>query len=97
MLFMVNWELYPDKKMDAFAAFGQMTAEEDAADLGPDITLVGRWHDFASGGGAAIIECDSAEAVSSWVYNWSEVISSTVTPVLDDESARAVIKSKLAG
>ena len=48
MLFMVKWELYPDKKMDAFAAFGQMTAEEDAADLGPDITLVGRWHDFAS-------------------------------------------------
>ena len=71
MLFMVKWELYPDKKMDAFAAFGQMTAEEDAADLGPDITLVGRWHDFASGGGAAIIECDSAEAVSSWVYNLS--------------------------
>ena len=61
MLFMVKWELYPDKKMDAFAAFGQMTAEEDAADLGPDITLIGRWHDFASGGGAAIIECDSAE------------------------------------
>ena len=76
---------------------GQMTTEDDAADLGPDITLVGRWHDLASGRGAAIIECDSAEAVSSWVYNWSEVISSTVTPVLDDDGARAVIKAKLAG
>ena len=97
MLLMLNWELYPEKKMDAFAAFGQMTGEDDAADLGPDITLVGRWHDLASGRGAAIIECDSAEAVSSWVYNWSEVISSTVTPVLDDEGARAVIKAKLAG
>tara|TARA_B100000902_G_C27029275_1_gene773597 strand:+ start:454 stop:747 length:294 start_codon:yes stop_codon:yes gene_type:complete len=97
MLLMVNWELYPEKKMDAFAAFSQMTAEDDAADVGPDITVIGRWHDLASGTGVAIIESDSAEAVSGWMYNWAEVISSTVTPVLDDETARAVVKAKLAG
>ena len=49
MLVMVSWELYPDKKMDAFAAFGQMTPEDDAADLGLDVKLVGRWHDLAAG------------------------------------------------
>ena len=37
MLVMVSWELYPDKKMDAFAAFAQMTPEDDAADLGLDV------------------------------------------------------------
>ena len=97
MLLMVNWELYPEKKLDAFTAFSQMTAEDDAADVGSEITVIGRWHDLASGTGVAIIESDSAEAVSSWMYNWAEVISSTVTPVLDDEAARAVVKAKLAG
>ena len=30
MLVMVSWELYPETKMDAFAAFSQMTPEDDA-------------------------------------------------------------------
>ena len=48
MLVMVSWELYPDKKMDAFAAFAQMTPEDDAADLGLDVKMIGRWHDLAA-------------------------------------------------
>tara|TARA_B110000014_G_C19572047_1_gene304689 strand:- start:138 stop:407 length:270 start_codon:yes stop_codon:yes gene_type:complete len=63
MLLMVNWELYPERKIDAFAAFSQMTAEDGAADVGPDITVIGRWHELASGTGVAIIESDSAKAV----------------------------------
>ena len=31
MLVMVSWELYPETKMDAFAAFSQMSEEDDAA------------------------------------------------------------------
>ncbi len=95
MLLMVSWELYPETKMDAFTAFSQMTDEDDAADLGSDVTMIGRWHDLASGAGTAIVESTSVEAVYSWVLNWAPMITSTVTPVLDDEAARRVVKEKL--
>ena len=96
MLVMVSWEIYPDKKMDAFAAFAQMTPEDDAADLGLDVKLVGRWHDLAAGTGTAVVESASVEAVYSWIYNWAPMIESTITPVLDDETARAILKEKMA-
>ena len=40
MLVMVSWELYPETKMDAFAAFSQMTPEDDAVDLGLDVKMI---------------------------------------------------------
>ncbi len=95
MLVMVSWELYPETKMDAFAAFSQMTPEDDATDLGLDVKMIGRWHDLAAGTGTAIVESASVDAVYSWVVNWAPMISATVTPVLDDEGARNVIKEKL--
>ena len=97
MKFLVTWKLYSDKKMDAFAAFSQMTADDDAADHGPAIKLIGRWHDLVSGTGVAVCEADDASAVSAWIYNWSPVLDGTVTPVLDDAEARAVVAAKLAG
>ncbi|MBP67667.1 MAG: hypothetical protein CL435_03970, partial [Acidimicrobiaceae bacterium] len=48
--------------MDALAAFSQMTPEDDAGDHGPEITMIGRWHDIPSGSGICILESDSAEA-----------------------------------
>ena len=95
MLVMVSWELYPETKMDAFAAFSQMSEEDDAADLGLDVKMIGRWHDLAAGSGTAVVESASVEAVYSWVMNWAPMISATVTPVLDDEGARSVVKEKL--
>ena len=92
---MVSWELYPETKMDAFTAFSQMTTEDDAADLGSDVAMIGRWHDLASGAATAIVESTSVEAVYSWVLNWAPMITATVTPVLDDEAAKSVVKAKL--
>ena len=54
MKFMLTWKLNSDAKMDAFAAFSQMTPEDDAADHGPDITMIGRWHDMTSGTGYCV-------------------------------------------
>ena len=63
MKFMLSWQLHAEAKMDALAAFSQMTPEDDAGDHGPDITIIGRWHDLPSGSGVCILESDSAEAV----------------------------------
>ena len=97
MKLMLTWKLHADAKMDAFAAFSQMTPEDDAADHGPDITVIGRWHDMTSGCGYCVLETDSADAVSSWIYNWAPPLDAQVTPVLDDAEVRAVVSAKLAG
>jgi len=60
--------------MDALAAFSQMTPEDDAGDHGPDITMIGRWHDLPRGSGVCILESDSAEAVEGWAYNWGAAL-----------------------
>jgi len=95
MLIMMSWELYPETKMDAFAAFSQMSEEDDVADRGLDVKMIGRLHDLAAGTGTAIVESASMDAVYSWVVNWAPMISATVTPVLGDDGARNVIKEKL--
>ena len=51
--------------------------EDDAADLGLDVKMIGRWHDLAAGTGTAIVESASVDAVYSWVVNWAPMISAT--------------------
>ena len=97
MKFMLTWQLHAEAKMDALAAFSQMTPEDDAGDHGPDITIIGRWHDLPSGSGVCILESDSAEAVGGWAYNWGAALNAKVIPVLDDAEIRAVVSAKLAG
>jgi hypothetical protein len=45
----------------------------------------------------AICETDDPTAVSNWILNWNHIIDCDVTPVLDDEEARAVGRAKLGG
>jgi hypothetical protein len=52
---------------------------------------------MASGSGYCVLETDSADAVSSWIYNWAPTLDAQVTPVLDDAEVRAVVSAKLAG
>lgn len=73
-----------------------MTPEDDRADLG-DVKLIGRWHDLVAFEGAAICEAEDAGAVARWILNWNHVIDCDVSPVLDDEEARAVGRAKLGG
>lgn len=93
MKYMVQWEVVEEEKMSAHAGFGQMTAEEDIDQLGPNVKLIGRWHDLPSGTGVLILESDSIEDVTSYLYKWAPVLNSTVTPVLDDEEVRRVIRA----
>ena len=95
MKFMVTW-IIPDgeARHDTLKIFSDMTAEQDQEMMGYSVTLIGRWHEVVSSAGVAIFESDSVAAVSNYLLNWNQVCDCDVTPVLDDEEARALGRSQ---
>ena len=96
MKFMVKWRVHPDKRQAALAAFAQMTAEDDKKDMGPNIKLIGRWHDISDSSGIAICESDDPLAMANWALNWNSSLDLETKMVLDDDEARAVGRQRLA-
>jgi hypothetical protein len=43
---MITWQFRPGKLHDGLLQFSQMTPEQDRADYGSAINLIGRWHDL---------------------------------------------------
>jgi hypothetical protein len=95
MKFMITWQLRPGKLHDALSLFSQMTTEQDQADHGSAIKLIGRWHDLLRGRGVTICESDSAEAVSNWALNWNSIMDLDVAVVLDDNETRSLGKKRM--
>ncbi len=93
MKFMITWRIHDEKRHEALDHFSGMSAEDDAADLG-GVKLIGRWHDLVSFTGMAICEADDVAAVSNWILNWNAIIDAEVTPVCDDDEARAIGRAR---
>ena len=96
MKFMVKWRVHPDKRQAALAAFAQMTEEDDKKDMGPNIKLIGRWHDISDSSGIAICESDDPLAMANWALNWNSSLDLETRMVLNDDEARAVGRQRLA-
>ena len=95
MKFMVTWSIPDgDARHDTLKIFSDMSAEDDQEMMGDSVTLIGRWHEVVSSAGVAIFESDSVAAVSNYLLNWNQVCDCDVTPVLDDEEARALGRSQ---
>jgi hypothetical protein len=95
--FLITWRVHADKRVDTQTAFAKMTPDDDTADSGPDVSVIGRWHNLGEGTGVAVCESDSADALYRWALNWAPVLDLTVEPVLDDAEARAVINAAYSG
>jgi hypothetical protein len=95
MKFMLTWRVHPEKRQAAFAAFSQMTPEDDLKDMGSNIKLIGRWHDLSDFSGVAICESDDPQALASWALNWNNVLDLKTVIVLDDVEAREVGRRKM--
>ena len=95
MKFMMTYEMHPDQRHDAYKTFAQMTAADDEADR-TGVQQIGRWHDLAAGRGVVICESNDLAAVQAWGLNWNNVLDVEVTPVLDDDEARATLKKKFS-
>jgi len=96
MKFLLTWRVHPEKRQAAFAAFSQMTPEDDLKDMGSNVRLIGRWHDLSDFSGVAICESDDPQALASWALNWNNVLDLKTTMVLDDQEAREVGRKKIA-
>ena len=94
MLFLVRWNIHPSKRVDCWNVFGNMTPEDDIKDSGPDIKIIGRWHQLSGDGGVCICETDNVTALNSFMLNWSPICDITINPVVDDADARASLQTK---
>ena len=64
---------------------------QQRADVGPDVKLIGRWHDTGARTGVAIFEATDALA---WSISgtWNPYMDIDVAPVLDDEETAALAR-----
>jgi Protein of unknown function (DUF3303) len=97
MKFMILWQFHPGKLHEGYSHFFKMTSSQDAEDRGNRIKQIGRWHDLARGRGVIICESDSAEALANWALNWNSLLDVDIAPVLDDDEARALGKTRETG
>ena len=94
-LYLLHWKLASHTKMDAFGTFSQMTEEDDAADSG-NVEMLGRWHDLAGEQGWAICGSPTVTDVQAWLFNWGDMIATTITPVQTDAEVREMVKAKMS-
>ena len=94
MLFLISWTVASENRVKCYNAFGKMTPADDLKDTGDDIKVHGRWHHLGGSGGVCVAECDDASKLNSWMLNWSPICDITITPVVEDASARESIRTK---
>ena len=94
MLFLISWSISADNRVACWNVFGNMTPADDLKDAGPNINIVGRWHQLSGDGGICICDTNDASALNSFMLNWSPICDITINPVVDDAMARASIQTK---
>lgn len=57
------------------------------------MTIVDRWHSVAGRNGFILIETDDPTAIYQFAAEWSDVLDHSITPVLDDDEAAAVLSA----
>lgn len=93
MKVMITWKLHPATRHETLAKFTAMTPEQEAELMGPDVRIIGRWHDLIGGTGVSLLEVANAEAVSRYSVAWNRTMDLQQAIVLDDEETRAVGRS----
>jgi len=97
MIFMCTYQVDRDKQADTQAFFANMTDDQIAGEYPDGVSQIGRWHDVPNGNGWIVVETDNQEALTSWIMGWSgQCKFPTVTPVVDDDNARKLVKAMLA-
>ncbi|MBT8296436.1 MAG: DUF3303 domain-containing protein [Gramella sp.] len=91
---MMTWRIHEDQRHEALKGFSAMTKEQDKADYGDKIKLIGRWHDLAGFTGFAVFETDDPHALANWALNWNQILDAVVVPVLDDDETRQLGKER---
>jgi len=90
MKFMITWQMKPGRLHEALDVFSHIPADQLAAEPGPSIRMIGRWHDLVRGKGVVICESDDPVAVSNWTLNWNTLLDLEIGIVHDDDETQAI-------
>ena len=86
MLFQISYTIQPQNRDEAQARF------RETGGLPPEgVSMVGRWHCAQGRKGFLLAEASDAVALTSWIQQWSDILSFEITPVIDDEQMMQVI------
>lgn len=80
MLF-VNHFSFPPQNRDAIQTRFKATGGKPPA----GIKIIGRWHAIGGGKGVVVAETDDPIAMGKWAQQWSDLMSTDIYPVVDDE------------
>mgnify|MGYP003949594871 CR=1 FL=1 len=84
MLFKVQWTVKSENLAPVWDVFRSMSEEDHVKSQGPDIKIIGRWHELTGSGGICILESESSEAITGMMLNWTPFCDTTVTPMIED-------------
>lgn len=90
MKFMITWQMKPGRLHEALELFAQIPEDQLAAEPGPAIRMIGRWHDLVRGKGVLIFESEDPIAVSHWTLHWNRLLDFEIGIVHDDAETQAI-------
>lgn len=86
MTFVIQYSIRPEHRDAAQARF------KATGGLPPEgAKMIARYHLAGGLGGYVIAETNTAEALGHWTQAWSDLLTFTVTPVVDDETIAKVM------
>ena len=72
--------------------FAEMELADYKAASGPNINVLGRWHDVMNMTGFALCEANGTGDMARWLTQWHTVCDFEIVPVMDDEEAHALAR-----
>lgn len=89
MKFMLTFDWKPDTKTrdEGIGRFRKTGGQPPAG-----VKLLGRWTRADFGGGYDLLETDNPQALAEFALMWSDVMSLSIFPVLEDEALSETLK-----
>jgi len=84
--FMITFNIRPENRTSSGKRFLETGGGPPAG-----VTMLGRWHKAAGLGGFVLCESSDPEALANWVYQWNDLLTFEIIPVLNDEQAARVL------
>jgi len=87
MKFMATYRYTPEVRDSIIQRFKETQGAPPAG-----VTMLARWHPVSGSVGFVLAETTDAKALTEWILNWSDLMTSEVTPVLDDQEFTEVLQ-----
>jgi hypothetical protein len=89
--FYIKYTLNQNSRVECMSRFAMMSPEDDLADMGEEVDMIGRWATVGESSGFCVAEATTTKALHKWLSNWAPMATMEVFPVVDDNQAREII------